>query len=125
MSLYTSFFSTIVVLALQLPAAAQTPTISDDDEDIYILNPFTVAGGFGATPGGAQDMEFVRSQIRTGRIPHPNTIRAEGLLSEYDLPLPNQNTCNRFDLCECPCDESSLINQPDAAFSPQIAFVGP
>lgn len=44
-------------------------------------------GGLGATPGGAQDFSYVRELIEQGRVPQEDNILAEGLLSEYDLPI--------------------------------------
>jgi Ca-activated chloride channel homolog len=47
----------------------------------------TAEGGFGATPGGAQDIELARRKIAHGQIPAPEDFVAEGLYSEHDLPL--------------------------------------
>lgn len=44
-------------------------------------------GGFGATPGGAQDIALARTKINQGEIPRPEDFVAEGLYSEHDLPL--------------------------------------
>lgn len=60
----------------------------DDESELIVLSPFCVtAGNFGATPGGAQDINYFRSGAGRGEIPHPTTFTAEGLFSEYDLPL--------------------------------------
>lgn len=48
-----------------------------------------VAGGratAGATAGGAQDIGLARDAARAGEIPRPESITAEGLFSEHDLP---------------------------------------
>ncbi|WP_375771248.1 VWA domain-containing protein [Archangium gephyra] len=44
-------------------------------------------GGYGATPGGAQDIALARTKIDHGQIPEPEDFVAEGLYSEHDLPL--------------------------------------
>ncbi|MBM7119107.1 vWA domain-containing protein [Archangium primigenium] len=49
--------------------------------------PSDIGGGFGATPGGAQDMALARRKIAEGQVPHPDDFLAEGLFSEHDLPL--------------------------------------
>lgn len=46
-----------------------------------------VGGGFGATPGGAQDISLARTKINQGEIPEPEDFVAEGLYAEHDLPL--------------------------------------
>lgn len=58
---------------------------------------FTVAGcgvpvssaadGFGATPGGAQDIGLARRKVAEGQVPLQEDFVAEGLYSEHDLPL--------------------------------------
>ena len=45
------------------------------------------AGGFGVTPGGAQDMGHARALIEAGQIPSSADYTVEGLFSEHDLPL--------------------------------------
>lgn len=72
------------VLALSLPAADKP---RDEDEEIIVLSPFEVSPSFGATPGGAQDINYFRLGAGRGQIPHPDTLTAEGLFSEHDLPL--------------------------------------
>lgn len=44
-------------------------------------------GGFGANPGGAQDIALARTKINEGQIPAPEDFVVEGLYSEHDLPL--------------------------------------
>lgn len=44
-------------------------------------------GGGGATPGGAQDFDFIRGVIERGGIPKPGNFVVEGIYSEYDLPI--------------------------------------
>jgi Ca-activated chloride channel homolog len=44
-------------------------------------------GGYGVTPGGSQDMDYIRALVAEGRIPHPDLFLPESIFSEYDLPL--------------------------------------
>ncbi len=85
--------TTIVIPVISISALI-AQTAPDDEEEVFSLSPFCVSSpGFGATPGGAQDINYARAQIKIGKIPHPNTFRAEGLLSEHDLPLDAQIEC--------------------------------
>lgn len=52
-----------------------------------LSNAAPLDGGFGATPGGAQDIALARTKINAGQIPLPEDFVAEGLYSEHDLPL--------------------------------------
>jgi Ca-activated chloride channel homolog len=54
-------------------------------------------GGFGATPGGAQDMGLARELIKNGVVPPPEAFTIEGMFSEHDLPLEGV-VCERL-LC--------------------------
>ncbi len=44
-------------------------------------------GGFGATPGGVQDMSLARELVSNGRVPPAEALLVEAMLSEHDLPL--------------------------------------
>lgn len=45
------------------------------------------SGGFGATPGGVQDMGTARELIKNGLVPPAEAFVVEGMFSEHDLPL--------------------------------------
>lgn len=47
----------------------------------------TGGGGFGATPGGSQDIALARAKVAGGVVPDPQDFVMEGLYSEHDLPL--------------------------------------
>ncbi len=44
-------------------------------------------GGFGGTPGGAQDVSQIRQMIDNGEVPRFDDFLIEGIFSEYDLPI--------------------------------------
>ncbi|MBC8400750.1 MAG: VWA domain-containing protein [Candidatus Marinimicrobia bacterium] len=60
-----------------------------------------VSGGYaGVTPGGSQDIGYVRSIIAAGNIPDTSSFTFEGLFSEHDfyieLPVCEQVICANF-----------------------------
>ncbi len=44
-------------------------------------------GELGATPGGAQDINYIRALIDNGYVPQADNFYIEGIYSEYDLPV--------------------------------------
>jgi Ca-activated chloride channel homolog len=42
-------------------------------------------GNYGATPGGAQDINYARTLIAEGQVPQASAITVEGLISEHDI----------------------------------------
>jgi Ca-activated chloride channel homolog len=44
----------------------------------------------GVTPGGAQDLTYIRSLIEDGQIPNSEMFYVEGIFSEYDLPVEGE-----------------------------------
>lgn len=55
-------------------------------------------GGLGATPGGAQDIGYLRTVVDEGYIPLPFHLAVEGLFSEHNLPLQDSQPCDKL-LC--------------------------
>ncbi len=47
-------------------------------------------GNLGVTPGGAQDLNYIRALIDDGEVPHPDMFHVEGIFSEYDLPVEGE-----------------------------------
>ncbi len=67
--------------------------------DASLENGFS--GGYaGVTPGGSQDIGYIRSIIAAGNIPDTSTFTFEGLFSEHDyfieLPVCEQVICANF-----------------------------
>jgi len=119
--------------------AQGTPKKEKDKQDeVIILSPFEVSAGpgtgysaassiagarMGATVGGAKDANYVRDNVDRGNFPHPDTITAEGLFSEYDLPLRDQQTKSRdLLILNGEAMPAKLITQPDVRYLAQIGF---
>lgn len=56
-----------------------------------------MSGDLGVSPGGSQDIGYVRDLIEQGYVPTADTWTAEGLFNEHDLPLSG-DACDQI-LC--------------------------
>jgi Ca-activated chloride channel family protein len=73
------------------------------------------------TAGGAQDAKFARGEISGGRIPHPSSITAEGLLGEHDLTLPTTTACEQL---LCLVGEAAVANFPTLPHARYVVALG-
>ena len=109
----------------------------DPDDEVLVLSPLYVTapdvGGYsscstlagarmGATVGGAKDTNYFRDVVKRGQFPHPNTITAEGLFSEYDLPLKTEAKGQDLLLLNGEATSTTLLTQPDVRYLAQIGF---
>ena len=101
----TNLISTLAPLFVTIAAAAAA---QPDREDETSLEEITVTG-FRVTAGGAKDINFARAEIENGRIPHPDALTVEGLLSEHDLLLPTDDACRQL---FCLTTEAMAVNLP-------------
>ncbi|HEU5072708.1 MAG TPA: VWA domain-containing protein [Polyangiaceae bacterium] len=76
----------------------------------------------GATPGGAQDIDYARDRIQAGEVPHPNTFTPEGLFSQYDLPLQDGRKCTKVLCLAAAATRSDLLVQPEVKHLAQLGF---
>ncbi|MEZ4219520.1 MAG: VWA domain-containing protein [Polyangiaceae bacterium] len=76
----------------------------------------------GATPGGAQDIDYARDRIRAGEVPHEKTFTAEGLLSQHDLPLPSNRPCMQILCLSGAAANAELVAQPEVRYLAQLGF---
>lgn len=86
------------------------------------MMPAAPSAGMGATPGGAQDIEYARGQILAGEVPHPKTFTPEGLFSDYDLPLETGRACKQILCLTAAAVPANLIAQPEVRFLAQLGF---
>ena len=57
---------------------------------LFSVLPACGDAGFGATPGGVQDINFARDIVDAGNVPPPEAFFVEGIFSEHDLPLEGE-----------------------------------
>jgi Ca-activated chloride channel family protein len=74
------------------------------------------------TPGGAQDIAYLRDQVATGVLPRPETFTPEGLFSEHDLTLTSDTPCERLMCVHGKAVSTELVVQPDVEWLAQIGF---
>jgi Ca-activated chloride channel family protein len=69
-----------------------------NDEGL-VDNPWSVPGaGLGVTPGGPQDIGYLRSVVEQGFVPLPFHLAVDGLFAEHDLPIEGDQPCDQL-LC--------------------------
>jgi len=108
-------------------ASARSPKKDDDRDHVKVPMPrpaFRAAAKMkmGATPGGAQDIDYARDRIAAGEVPHERTFTPEGLLSQHDLPLPSTRPCKQTLCLEAAAASTELIAQPNVRYLAQLGF---
>ncbi len=103
------------------------PPVQDEppEEDVAVYefsDSFAAPGALSATPGGAQDINFVRDRVSDGGVPHPNVFTAEGLFSEHDLPLASTTRCRQLLCARGEAVATRLIAQPEVQYLGQLGF---
>ena len=120
--------SAIALLLTALPwLSAQTKDKDKKDKDreadVLVLSPFCIeASGLGATVGGAKDARYFRNEVGRGSFPHPNTITAEGLFSEHDLPLRAPGRGDGLLRLGGEAMPAALLTKPEVRYLAQIGF---
>jgi Ca-activated chloride channel family protein len=132
----------LVVAQTAAPKSTDSEKDKDKDKDkaeeVIRLNPFCVeAGGIvnyassisvvtasqlGATVGGAKDARYFRDAADRGEFPHPNTITAEGLFSEHDLPLKPRIKSRDLLVLTGEAMPAGLLTRPEVRYLAQIGF---
>ena len=111
----------IALLTTATPLLAQTDDDEDDQSPPDQLEELLVTG-VRVTAGGAQDVAYARSEILSGRIPHPNTFTDEGLLSQHDLTLPNSDQCDQLFCLFGEAARSDIVNKPNDLYFAGLGF---
>lgn len=103
--------------ALFASTLAQPP----EDKETQLLEEIIVTG-MRVTAGGARDAKFARAEIVGGRIPHPDSFTAEGLLGEHDLTLPSAAGCRQLLCLVGEATVASLPTLPHAKYLVELGF---
>ncbi len=69
-------------------------TAANDEQDLQLEE--IVVTGMRVTAGGAQDVNYSRSEVLARRVPHPNTFTSEGLFSQHDLTIAGVAPCRQL-----------------------------
>ena len=126
------------------PPTAPEKEKKDEESELVILSPFvveatdcsgytatsTLAGtristglsDLGATVGGAKDARYFRDAAAQGDFPHPNTITAEGLFSEHDLPLQPRSRSKDLFILGGEAMPTTLLTKPEVRYLGQIGL---
>ncbi|HEY0947852.1 MAG TPA: VWA domain-containing protein [Opitutaceae bacterium] len=113
--------SCAVLVVSALAQNAPTPTPDKDkkeEEELVVLSPFSL----GVTPGGFKDVSYARDLLKVGLLPLPEEFTAEGLFSEYDLPLPEVGASTKLLRISGAGRSASILAQPEATHLVQIGF---
>ncbi len=95
----------------------------EDDEELYTLSPFEVSpGGYSVTTGGAQDARHAKMLAREGLIPSHESLTAEGLFSEHDLPISLTGTCDDIICVGGEAMPVEILELPEAEILGQVGF---
>jgi Ca-activated chloride channel family protein len=106
----------LAALLIPLAANAQAPEDQQDELEEVITT------GLRVGQGGAQDINFFRGEVAFARIPHPETLTAEGLLSEHDIVLPAAQECRQLFCLTGEAMRADLIAVPHAQYLAGIGF---
>jgi Ca-activated chloride channel family protein len=108
----------VLVMTLPILAAADPP---DRQEEPAVLEEAIVTG-MRVGQGGAQDIRFFRGEVAFARIPHPEALTAEGLMSEHDIVLPATQACRQLFCLTGEAQRADLPAVPHARYLAGIGF---
>ena len=111
-------FRKIRLLPLLLFPLIVSATIPPEDEELEEI----VTTGMRVSQGGAQDIKYFRGEVEFQRIPHPNDLTAEGLMSEHDIVLPAAETCRQLFCLTGDAARAELIVVPQARYLVGVGF---
>jgi Ca-activated chloride channel homolog len=111
-------FRKIRLLPLLLFPLIVSATIPPEDEELEEI----VTTGMRVSQGGAQDIKYFRGEVEFQRIPHPNDLTAEGLMSEHDIVLPAAEACRQLFCLTGDAARAELIVVPQARYLVGVGF---
>ncbi len=117
----TKRFLQTILLVCFLSVPLVQAQVDDEDDELHAVGEIVVTGAR-VTAGGSQDIAFARSEILSGRIPHPDTFTDEGLLSQHDLHLPNAAECDQLFCVIAEAMPSDLVSKPNDQYFVGLGF---
>jgi Ca-activated chloride channel family protein len=96
-----------------------------NDEGMADENPWSVPGGggnLGVTPGGAQDIGYVREVVEMGYVPLPTHLAVEGLFSEHHLPIEEEEPCQQLLCVRSAVAAAPVFPSDDMSYFVQVGF---
>jgi Ca-activated chloride channel family protein len=111
-------FRKIRLLPLFLFPLIVSATIPPEDEELEEI----VTTGMRVSQGGAQDIKYFRGEVEFQRIPHPNDLTAEGLMSENDIVLPAAEACRQLFCLTGDAARAELVVVPQARYLVGVGF---
>jgi Ca-activated chloride channel homolog len=108
----------IAAFVFPLIVFASAPPPAEEDESLEEI----VTTGMRVSQGGAQDIKFFRGEVEFERIPHPNDLTAEGLMSEHDIVFASAEPCRQLFCVTGEATKADLIAVPHARHLAGIGF---
>lgn len=108
----------LFVLVVPVLALAQDPPPDDRSDELDEV----VTTGMRVSQGGAQDINYFRNEVAFARIPHPDSLTAEGLMSEHDIVLASAKDCRQLFCLTGEAQRADLIALPAARYLAGIGF---
>src|SRR5262245_49284843 len=91
--LLRGFLAAAITAATLFPVGVQAQQPAEDEQNMIEE---IVTTGMRVSQGGAQDINFFRGEVAFARIPHPETLTAEGLMSEHDIVFAGTDSCKQL-----------------------------
>ncbi len=110
--------ATTGIAALLFPLILLASVPPEEEESLDEI----VTTGMRVSQGGAQDIKYFRGEVQFERIPHPNDLTAEGLLSEHDIVLPASEPCRQLFCLTGEGSRAELIAAPHVRYLAGIGF---
>ncbi len=100
------------------PCDVRSQEQPDDEDTLQEI----VTTGLRVSQGGAQDINFFRGEVAFARIPHPDTLTAEGLMSEHDIVFAGTDSCRQLFCLTGEASGADLIAVPGARYLAGVGF---
>jgi Ca-activated chloride channel family protein len=117
--LLRGFLTAAITAATLFPIAIQAQQPAEDEQDMLDE---VVTTGMRVSQGGAQDINFFRGEVAFARIPHPETLTAEGLMSEHDIVFAGTDSCKQLFCLTGEASRADLLAVPSARHLVGVGF---